>query len=443
MYTKTETDRALSAKLDKDSDSIIIDREKDSSSSLLKGRLYRNGAPITSDDDGGELYIAEDILSVPPEDGLAMSDSFSYFMPLPCHNTVSELIAKAEACTEWNDGKLYLYMLYANNDTSSERTGGVYLALEDGAYFVYAEIGGSYSGFTLVASVSIENWANGTANIHEDLYSQSGMSGYYLFMSNFGRDLLRKYVTETSDLATKKYIDSALDLKANADDVYSKTETDGALSKKLDDVQIEDKSIVENGVAKIPLGTNTSVGVVRSAGTMYGIDISSATGKVSITKAETADIDARTNKHKPIVSATIDYAVKAAMCDGKGAAWTADEQAAAKDRLGISGGGITEYPTIIDNYTGSTGSADDPLDFSDNSDFCDFLNEGHDIIKLTLYSELLGVSCSNRTFILTRCPTQEGTPYVYIGHSLNFYAPNDCTPYTVYMHTGTHQMWYM
>lgn len=31
----------------------------------------------------------------------------------------------------------------------------------------------------------------------------------------------------------------------------------------------------------------------------------------------------------------MDYAVKTAMCDGKGAAWTADEQQAARDRMGI------------------------------------------------------------------------------------------------------------
>ena len=32
----------------------------------------------------------------------------------------------------------------------------------------------------------------------------------------------------------------------------------------------------------------------------------------------------------------MDYAVKAAMCDGKGAAWTADEQAAARERMGLN-----------------------------------------------------------------------------------------------------------
>lgn len=43
----------------------------------------------------------------------------------------------------------------------------------------------------------------------------------------------------------------------------------------------------------------------------------------------------RENGFRPIVSNNLDYAVKAAMCDGKGAAWTAAEQKAARERMGI------------------------------------------------------------------------------------------------------------
>ena len=46
-------------------------------------------------------------------------------------------------------------------------------------------------------------------------------------------------------------------------------------------------------------------------------------------------IDSRTNHFCPITPAQVDYAVKAAMCDGNGAAWTAAEQAAAKKRMGF------------------------------------------------------------------------------------------------------------
>lgn len=39
----------------------------------------------------------------------------------------------------------------------------------------------------------------------------------------------------------------------------------------------------------------------------------------------------------------IDYAVKAAMCDGKGTAWTAEEQVVARERMGIG-----EYEDVLD-----------------------------------------------------------------------------------------------
>ena len=37
----------------------------------------------------------------------------------------------------------------------------------------------------------------------------------------------------------------------------------------------------------------------------------------------------------PLTAYNLDYAVKAAMCDGKGAAWTSAEQKAARERMGI------------------------------------------------------------------------------------------------------------
>lgn len=54
-----------------------------------------------------------------------------------------------------------------------------------------------------------------------------------------------------------------------------------------------------------------------------------------LASATNNQIDERRNQFCPIVPVTIDYAVKAAMCDGKGVAWTAEEQAAARERIGI------------------------------------------------------------------------------------------------------------
>lgn len=105
------------------------------------------------------------------------------------------------------------------------------------------------------------------------------------------------------------------------------------------DVQINGKSIVQDGVADIPLCTKSN-----TAGLIY-IDkysndcglyrANTATGLIRIAKATDSALTERANKYCPVVPANLDYAIKAAMCDGKGAVWTADEQAAARERVGI------------------------------------------------------------------------------------------------------------
>lgn len=104
------------------------------------------------------------------------------------------------------------------------------------------------------------------------------------------------------------------------------------------DVQINGKSIVQNGTAEIPLCTKTkeagliSIDTYSSKGGLHRAN--DATGLIRIASATNSQIDERRNQFCPIVPETIDYAVKAAMCDGKGAAWTADEQTAARERMG-------------------------------------------------------------------------------------------------------------
>lgn len=99
------------------------------------------------------------------------------------------------------------------------------------------------------------------------------------------------------------------------------------------DVRIDGKSIVQDGVAEIPKAdTNThNLGLIRvNAGNGFAV---SADGTLNI--IECTD-DSLKKRYARIVSGNvIDYAVKAAMCDGKGTAWTAEEQAAARERMGI------------------------------------------------------------------------------------------------------------
>lgn len=100
------------------------------------------------------------------------------------------------------------------------------------------------------------------------------------------------------------------------------------------DVQINGESIVQDGVAEIPI-LNTDdgqFGVVKTRKLIYGIG-ANVNGELFVHEANNVNIDYR-QQYRAITPYTIDYAVKAAMCDGKGAAWTAEEQASARDRMG-------------------------------------------------------------------------------------------------------------
>lgn len=119
------------------------------------------------------------------------------------------------------------------------------------------------------------------------------------------------------------------------------------------DVRLNGKSITADGVADIPAAvgneddsSKNSYGVVKSRGVSFGIFLHR--DGICLAAAAANEIDSRKNYFKPIPPAMLDYAVKAAMCDGKGAAWTAAEQAAAKKRMGISdsGGSSSDIPYI-------------------------------------------------------------------------------------------------
>lgn len=105
------------------------------------------------------------------------------------------------------------------------------------------------------------------------------------------------------------------------------------------DVRIAGNSITTDGVADIPATAQGSgtYGVVKLGGNSNGLRINGI-GELAIVDASQHVIDIRSGSY-PITTHGFDYAVKAAMCDGKGAAWTAAEQAAARSRMGITEGG--------------------------------------------------------------------------------------------------------
>jgi|GEM_PF-6271692 len=99
------------------------------------------------------------------------------------------------------------------------------------------------------------------------------------------------------------------------------------------DVRLNGKNITADGVADIPMASTAQEGVTKYD--PYG-GLSTTERGLGITPASNSQINARNASHFAIVADShLDYAVKAAMCDGKGAAWTAAEQAAARERMGI------------------------------------------------------------------------------------------------------------
>lgn len=169
------------------------------------------------------------------------------------------------------------------------------------------------------------------------------------------------------------------------------------------DVQINGESIVKDGVAEIPLCTDSntpgliSIDPYVTSGGLYRANPKS--GLIRINKATDDMISKRSNGYCPIVPNNLDYAVKAAMCDGKGAAWTADEQAAGRERIGID-----EWEDILD------------VTLEEESTFsADF---EHEYKKLYIYIDQSGVEGD-------KCSTIYFNPYSYIdndGRKINSFS---------------------
>lgn len=78
----------------------------------------------------------------------------------------------------------------------------------------------------------------------------------------------------------------------------------------------------------------------------WGI-VNNANGEIALNPASNNTITSRSTR-QPITTGNFDYAVKAAMCDGKGAAWTSAEQKAARERMGALG--FDDESTSINLY---------------------------------------------------------------------------------------------
>lgn len=112
------------------------------------------------------------------------------------------------------------------------------------------------------------------------------------------------------------------------------------------DVQVNGESVLNGGIANVPLASHSRAGVVEVGS---GIDVLE-NGTIFIPSTYPPSIDYRT-PNAAVTADMLDYAVKAAMTDGKGAAWTAAEQQAARGRIGCFGLRLIEEITVDDDTT--------------------------------------------------------------------------------------------
>lgn len=160
---------------------------------------------------------------------------------------------------------------------------------------------------------------------------------------------------EVREYGTEEFVSPSLSSASVPNETFYMENVIERIRKSPTDVQIDGTSIVTNSVAEIPKATNEVSGVVKTA--YWGVRTNSS-NQLYVDGATESEIDARTNAYKPIVSTKLDYAVKKALTDGKGQAYTEAEQKSARERLGITDGGgtkkyelIEEITTTSDNYT--------------------------------------------------------------------------------------------
>lgn len=98
------------------------------------------------------------------------------------------------------------------------------------------------------------------------------------------------------------------------------------------DVQVAESSVLADGVANVPVASSSGFGVVKTQS--WGGTMIDDNGYLVVYPSAIDHVNGRVSK-TTITPTNLDYAVKAAMCDGKGAAWTSAEQKAARERMGI------------------------------------------------------------------------------------------------------------
>ena len=125
----------------------------------------------------------------------------------------------------------------------------------------------------------------------------------------------------------------------------------------MKDVQVAGNSVLVNGVANVPVASSSVFGVVKTQS--WGGIMMDDNGYIVVYPSTIDHVNGRVSK-TVITQTNLDYAVKAAMCDGKGAAWTADEQKAARERMGTDGNYALIEETVLTEETSQFERAQEP-----------------------------------------------------------------------------------
>lgn len=130
----------------------------------------------------------------------------------------------------------------------------------------------------------------------------------------------------------KEAITSTTDPEWTAEEQANAKARMGIVDSGLD-VQINGTSIVQDGVANIPLATAHTAGVLGHGSVSGGLYLTSD-GVLQINKPIDLYMSNRSKNHGLTLD-LFDKMLKFAMCDGKGSAYTDLEKQAARDRLGV------------------------------------------------------------------------------------------------------------
>lgn len=223
-------------------------------------------------------------------------------------------------------------------------------------------------------------------------------------------------------------------LSVNEDGTFV-CEWSDAPSGGVSDVRVAGESIVSDGVADVPLAGVNKVGVVAASGN-YGIQVGGS-GQLTLIDASTNQISSRAaSPRRAINIGNLDYAVRAAMCDGKGAAWTADEQAAARERMGLDNWELLADITLEEEVVGIT--------FQNSKKIKELSIFGTIYASSDAFSGNVGIYCGTRLIHSLNTLPSSGAKYFnadtrYVGgfyygqvstFDINSYSVNQATAYT-------------